>query len=134
MVGAVDSSMRTVQLSSIIRAQYSPAKISLPVDSMLYARLKHVRGVPVEGLGGAAEVSGGFSLSKLQMIDLMIERLTRLKGEHIDAPRIGTDVEAEGWVARLSVELTSALKAAQASGHSFAAGLSGVGLLFDLVA
>jgi len=132
MVGAVDSSIRTVQLSSIIRAQYSPAKISLPVDSMLYARLKHVQGVPTEGLGVDAKGSSGYSLSKLQMIDLMIERLTRLKGQHIEVPRI--EDEAGKWVATLSGELSAAFRAAQVSGHSFAAGLSGVGLLFDLVA
>ena len=118
---------RSVQLASILRAQYSSAKVTLPIDGGLYARFKHVQGIP----SGA---SGGYSLSKLQMIDLMVDRLVRLRGEHVQAPRPQNDGEAGAIMESLARDLQSALRAVDTSRGSFASGLVESGLLFDLVA
>lgn len=118
---------RSVQLASVLRAQYSSGKISLPIDGGLYARFKHVQGVP-------SNSNGGYSLSKLQMIDLMVDRLVRLRGEHVQTPQPENDAEAGMAIESLARDLQDALQAVHTSRGSFASGLVETGLLFDLVA
>ncbi|MFW5684464.1 MAG: hypothetical protein ACOC1I_06400 [Spirochaetota bacterium] len=118
---------RSVQLASIIRAQYSSGKISFPVDGGLYARFKHIQGVPAQG-------TGGYSLSKLQMIDLMVERLVRLRGEGMETPTPASDAEADALVNSLAAQIHGALGLAETPQGSFAAGIVESGLLFNLVA
>lgn len=127
MAGSVDNVAHTVNLSSILRAQYSGAKLALPIDGGLYARLKHVQGIPSGG-------SGGFSFTKLQMIDLMVERLVRLRGGPVEMPQNVSAEELDAAVTRLGDQLTEALRAGRAAGHSFTAGIVEPGLLFSLVA
>jgi hypothetical protein len=128
MVGVQTSlSGRSVQLTSILRAQYASGKISLPVDGGLYARLKHVQGVP-------SQSSGGYSLSKLQMIDIMIERLVRLRGEDVPVTAPADDAEAGALIQSLAKDLHAAIRSVDTAGGSFAGGLLESGLLFDLVA
>lgn len=64
---------RTLSLSSILRAKYSNQRIALPVNrrEYLYANFKHISGVPSEG--------SGYSLSKLRILDILIERLNMTK-------------------------------------------------------
>lgn len=118
---------RSVQLTSILRAQYSSGKISLPIDGGVYARFKHVQGVP-------SQSSGGYSLNKLQMIDLMVDRLVRLRGEHVEARTPQDDADAGAIIDSLVRDLQNALHAVDTSRGSFAAGIVESGLLFDLVA
>ena len=65
----------TVPLTQVIRARYSNSPISVPADreALLYARFKHVRGLPTP----AGE---GLPLSKLQALDNLIERLGKAVG------------------------------------------------------
>lgn len=121
------SAARSIQLSSILRAQYSSGKISFPIDGGLYARFKHVQGVP-------SASGGGYSLSKLQMIDLMVERLTRLRGEGIEVESPRNDADARELIQDLARQIHTALQSADTARGSFAAGLVEPGLVFDLVA
>ncbi len=129
MIGiqAQQVSGRSVHLANILRAQYSQAKVSLPVNNGLYARLKHVQGVP-------SQSSTGYSLSKLQMIDLMVERLTSLRGQPVGIPRPSSEQEAGRAVESLARELHQALKGAATNLGSFASGVVESGMLIDLVA
>lgn len=76
MVGAAEQSSvgslnRSIALSSLIRARYSSGRVNMPLQgSVNYMRLKHVQGVPSPGGEGQ-----GFTLSRLRMLDTMIERL-----------------------------------------------------------
>jgi hypothetical protein len=68
---------KTLQITNIIRANNSPNRISLPVNRQqyLYARFKHIWGFP------EARQGEGYSLSKLRILDTLIDRLHRLKGQ-----------------------------------------------------
>lgn len=122
------SAGRSVQLANILRAQYSSGKISLPLDGGLYARFKHVQGVP-------AGSNAGYSLSKLQMIDLMVERLVKLRGQAMEVPRPSSDAEAARIVESLAGELHTALEQTPVVGPgTFTQGLVERGMMFSLVA
>lgn len=65
-----------IQLANIVRARFAPGRISLPVaPDTLYARFKHVQGVPTLG------ATPGYSVTKLQMLDSLVERLTGVSPE-----------------------------------------------------
>ena len=70
----------TVPLTQVIRARYSNSPISVPADreALLYARFKHVRGLPTPA-------GKGLPLSKLQALDNLIERLGKAVGKE-DSP------------------------------------------------
>lgn len=118
---------RSVHLGSILRAQTSAGRISLPVNGGFYTRFKHVQGIP-------SRSDHGYSLSKLQMIDLMVERLVRLRGEPVNVPHPSDDAEASQIVHSLARDLHRALETADTGRGSFAAGQVERGLIFSLVA
>lgn len=129
----VSSANSTVHLSNIIRAQYANGRISLPQNGGLFTRLRHVQGVPSQWH------DGGYSVSKLRMIDLLVERLVRLKGEHAAGASGGTVTGAETNVDALlndyAAQVSSALKNAETNvAPSITAGIVESGMLFDLVA
>lgn len=68
----------TVPLTQVIRARYSNSPISVPADrqALLYARFKHVRGLPTH----AGE---GLPLSKIKALDNLIERLGKAEGKNL---------------------------------------------------
>lgn len=121
-VQAATSPARAIQLSSILRAQYSTSKVSLPVDGGVYARFRHVQGVPSSG------TQGGFTLNKLQMIDMMVERLIRLQGEGFTPP---TGADDSSTFARLAEELHNALQESGEIRSTYSAGIAQSGLLLD---
>lgn len=92
----------------------------------MYARLKHVQGVP-----GRAE--GGYSLTKLQMIDLMVERLTALRGEPVALPRPANEAEADRMLALLASNVSREVQAGRLR-SMFTAGILEPGMLVNLVA
>ena len=67
---------KSLNVTNLIRAQYSSGRISLPVNrnQSLYARFKHIWGFP------AVNQEEGFSLSKLRVLDNLIERLNNFQG------------------------------------------------------
>ncbi len=119
---------RTVHLSSIIRAQYSTGRIVLPQDGGLYSRFKHVQGVPAEAAGG------GYSVSKLQMIDLLVERLVRLRGQSVTSRSREDEAGPDALISRYAAQLAQSLRAADSLSPSVTAGIAEPGLLFNLVA
>ena len=129
MIGVREQSSvaRSVQLASILRAQYSSAKVSLPVDGGVYARFKHVQGIP-------SKDAGGYSINKLRMLDLMVERLMRLRGEPIEVPNPANDAEASDAIVALADRIRDALADAETPRGSFAAGVVESGMLLNLVA
>ena len=68
------SAQPTVNPSYLMRARYSNGRISFPVkpSQAIYARFKHVTGVP-------SNEGGGVSLSRLRSIDNLIDRLVSIK-------------------------------------------------------
>ena len=119
---------RTVHLSSIIRAQYSTGRIMLPQNGGLYSRFKHVQGVP------AQTPHGGYSVSKLQMIDLLVERLVQLKGQSAASLSRGNEARPDALISRYAAQLAQSLRAADSLSPSVTAGIAELGLLFNLVA
>jgi hypothetical protein len=68
------------------------------------------------------------------MIDLMVERLVRLRGEPVDVPQPRNDAEAADTIRSLAGNLHAALASANAAGGSFAAGVVEPGMVFSFVA
>lgn len=65
-----------VALSTVVRAQNSNGRISLPLSQPgIYMRFKYVQGVPSRSEGE------GFPLYKLRMLDTLIDKLKRMKGD-----------------------------------------------------
>ena len=71
----------SLSISSIIQTRNSAHRISLPVikSQYLYARFKHIWSYPADQTGE------GVSISKLRVLDALIERLVKLKGEKIQS-------------------------------------------------
>ena len=137
MVGtaAQNTVNRTVHLSNIIRAQYSTGRIALPLSGGAYARLKHVQGIPAQTAGG------GYSISKLRMIDILVERLVQLKGKsaaHLSGSEGSLEGAASGdpdaLLAQYADQVARSFRAANAISPSLTSGLAEPGLLFSLVA
>lgn len=127
VVQAPGTAGNAFQLSSIVRAQYASGKIAVPLSDGLYVSLRHVKGVPNAD-------DHGFSLSKLQMMDLIVDRLVRLRGEHSEAATVEPDRDVDAQINELAEQLRSALAAASTPAGSFAVGVIEPGLLLDLVA
>jgi hypothetical protein len=127
-VSVVNTLNRTVNLSNIIRAQYASGRIALPVNNGPYTRLKHVEGIPARSAGE------GFPVSKLRMIDYLVDRLVRLKGRPMESVRPENDAHADRLIARYAAELSSTLRNASSAGLSYAAGVVETGVLVNLVA
>ena len=118
----------TIHLSNLIRAQYSPGRIALPTRAGMYTRLKHVQGVPTQ-IAGA-----GYSISKLRMIDLLVDRLVRLKGQPMESPTVTSDAEADALVMDYAHQISQALSSASPLAQSFSVVLAEPGLILNLVA
>ncbi|MBU8913545.1 MAG: hypothetical protein KOO61_05930 [Spirochaetales bacterium] len=119
---------RTIHLSNIIRAQYAQGKIALPQSGGLYSRFKHIQGVPAQAVGG------GYSVSKLQMIDLLVERLIQLRGSSVMSSSPGGGADQDTLISRYAGELAQTLRAADSISPSVTAGIAEPGMLFSLVA
>lgn len=124
-ISAVQTSRQAVQLTSILRARFTNSPVSLPLAAEgVYARFKHVQGVPT---GTSSE---GYSLTKLQMLDALIERLTGVRASE-RAPSIvsqaASTAEAPGLVEELDFEPLVSEVARRITEP-------GAGLLFDYVA
>lgn len=102
-----EANLQNVTLSSILRARYGSGPVSLPMRTGMYARFKHVQGVPSRG-------SGGFTVSRLRALDNLIDRLTRLKGEAPSRDAMSQEVDKQ--VEELSKQLREELASLDQSG------------------
>ena len=95
MVGGISN----ISMPSINHFAVQGRKMSLPVDSssLIYSHFKHVSGVP------APDGSNGVSISKLNLLDVLIGQLNQIKnsatpissatGERLDAAQIETLID-----------------------------------------
>ena len=127
VVQAPGTAGNAFQLSNIVRAQYASGKIAVPLSDGLYVSLRHVKGVP-------SVDSHGFSLSKLQMMDLIVDRLVQLRGHGVGEVLADPDQDVDSRIYQLAEQLRSTLSSVSTPSGSFAAGIIEPGLLFDLVA
>jgi hypothetical protein len=82
VIEQVAYSSGTIPLAHMLNAGGAGGPLTLPLNQpFMFVRLKHVVGVP------SAVEGQGISISKLQILDALIERLVRVKGA-------GPDVEA----------------------------------------
>ena len=73
-----DLSISAIPITNIVTARFSAGgRVSLPVEpnELMYARFKHISGVP------ASDGSGTFSIERLRMLDNLIDRLMETSGE-----------------------------------------------------
>ena len=87
---------QNIPMSSLLRARFGSGKVRIPVvpRQVMYAHFKYVDGIPSEN------GSAGFNLSKLHILDTMIDRLVQLKGNGFDTKAVlagseGEDLEGE---------------------------------------
>jgi hypothetical protein len=64
----------TLSFPAAYAARYSSGRLSLPVhrNQVIYANFEHVAGVQASG-------TRGFSISKLKILDILIDRLSSIK-------------------------------------------------------
>ncbi len=119
----------TVPIGDLLRARYSSSRLSLPLEQNLFMRFKHVTGVP-------SPDGSGFSVSKLQLLDTLIEALKRLQGKGILLPDPGASSpeRLDRLIETLSQEVHQRI--VQVAQTPFApalgAGASSLGLLVNL--
>ena len=122
-----EAPLQNVTLSSILRARYGGGPLSLPVrGGAVYARFKHVQGVPSGG-------DQGFTISRLKALDNLIERLALLKGDAPKGrPNSASAQQVDQQIEELSKELRQELSTLESRG--FQAGLKNlsVGALVNL--
>lgn len=122
-----ETPLQNVTLSSILRARYGNGPVSLPTRGGVYARLKHIQGIPSRG-------EGGFTISRLRALDNLIDRLTRLKGMAPEAGKSASAQQVDRRIEDLSKQLRQELANLDESG--FAAGWKelSLGSLVNLLA
>ena len=118
----------TIHLSNIIRAQYATGRITLPQNGGLYSRFKHIQGIP------SSSSDGGYSVNKLRMIDLLVDRLIRMKGNGAQEMNRAGSGDPDELFTRYAEELAATIRKTDAVSPSVAASVAGRGLLFDMVA
>ena len=79
----------SIPLTHLFKASYSNGKISVPVSSssVVYARFKHLTGVP------SPAGSGGLPVNRLKQLDIMIDYINRLKNKNFSVDMEGADSE-----------------------------------------
>jgi len=123
-----EAQLQNVTLSTVLRARYGGGPLSLPLrGGAIYARFKHVQGVPSGG-------DQGFTISRLKALDNLIERLARLKGDSPDRPTTASAQQVDQQIEELSKQLRQELTSIESRG--FQAGLKNlsVGALVNLLA
>ncbi len=119
----------TVPIGDLLRARYSAERLSLPLEQNLFMRFKHVTGVP-------SPDGSGFSVSRLQLLDTLIEALKRLQGKgiHIPDPGDASPEQLDRLIETLSKELHEKIRqvAQTPFASALGAGKSSVGLLVNL--
>lgn len=119
----------TIPMGDLLRARYSADRLSLPLEQNLFMRFKHVTGVP-------SPTGEGFSVSKLQLLDTLIEVLKGLQGKGVQVP--DTSAPSPEQVDRLIEFFSKEVhhKVVQVAGTPFApalgAGESSLGMLVNL--
>ncbi len=107
MTAAVERSVQpefVFPLGSVLRATYAGGKVAVPVSNYtLFAQFEHFTAVP------AGPDGGGYSISRLRVLDVLIDRLTSLADHahqtETDATRRALAQAAHGSPAMDAAEL-----------------------------
>ena len=128
MMVLAQKTSRSIPLTNVIHARNSQSRISIPVrrNDALYARLKHVSGVPSYS-GGE-----GVPLSKLKALDILIGRLKNIKSAKIETPSTQglTPEKIDAMIDEYSKKLHTAFTVADST--PYGANLSSSGLTLDI--
>jgi hypothetical protein len=116
----------TVPLTDVISVRAAAGRVSLPSNQ--FVRFEHISGMPAAGEGG------GYSITKLRILDALLDRLAILKGERPEPETGGlSGAGLDKIIDEVQSYLRDALK--NASSTPFAAVLGGGaaenGLLFN---
>ena len=104
-------------------------KVSLPVApaSLVYSHLKHVSGVP------APEGSEGVTISKLNMLDVLIDQMNQMKKPVNPAPELPSSGSKQDAIIEAYRMQVVEAKAARASMPYIPAPAAQTGVLFSLI-
>ena len=105
-------------------------RMSLPVSPSvyIYSHFKHVTGVP------APEGTQGVNISKLKILDTLIEQLTRMKKQPAGFLGIESGEGAEKRIDALIEQYQKQIQAAQAASAPFVSNTPATGALFSISA
>ena len=104
----------TLPITDIIAVRATSGRVSVP--SAQFVSLEHISGMP------AAGQTGGYSITKLRILDALLDRLAVLKGERPSAQTEGLSGEGlDTTIENLQKNLRDALK--NVSSTPFAAAL-----------
>ena len=104
-----EAPLQNVTLSSILKARYGSGPLSLPMRGTVYARFKHVQGLPGSG-------DGGFTINRLRALDNLIDRLTRLRGESPERESGIASQQVDQQIEQLSKQLRQELASMDKTG------------------
>ena len=120
----------TVPITDVIAVRAASGRVYLPSNQFVH--LEHISGIPSLGQDG-----GGYSITKLRILDSLLDRLAVLKGSRPESAAEGlSDAGLDAVIDRMQYNLREALK--NVSSTPFAAvlgaGSSEIGQLFSFFA
>ena len=114
--------------STIMNAS-TPGKVYMPVSqgSLIYSHFDHVSGV------AAPKGQGGVSITKLQILNTLIDRLSNIRGEKV-VPKKGSSAdEINMLIEKYQSQIRSAVESANDSAYGLAGVRPELGALFSLM-
>jgi hypothetical protein len=116
----------TVPLTDVIAVRAASGRVLVPASQ--FARLEHISGMPAAGQEG-----GGYSITKLRILDAFLDRLAILKGER---PEVKTEGLSDAGLNSILEEIQSYLRGAASTPFGVALGLGAAsdGQLFSFFA
>jgi hypothetical protein len=114
----------TVPLTDVIAVRAASGRVSLPSNQ--FARFEHISGMP--------SGQGGYSITKLRILDAFLDRLALLKGER---PRMDTNGLSDAGLDKILGEMQEYLRdslknaASTPFGLALGSGSAGNGQLFN---
>ncbi|GMO59666.1 MAG: hypothetical protein Ta2A_05620 [Treponemataceae bacterium] len=110
-------------------------KLFVPVQpaQVVYAQFDHIAGVPTQ-----SEQEGGVSISKIRILNSLINQLVSMKqasgAEKFNESRVYDDEQIESLIKDYQDKLTVALKQAENNPYAQSAAKSEPGMVFDVKA
>jgi len=127
MVGGISN----ISIPNLSYSVVNFGKMSIPVDSssLVYSQFEHVSGVP------APDGTQGISISKLNLLDVLIGQLSRIRQSAPAQPQVQSTVNPYEGVDALIEKLSSQIQQAKSASEVMPYNLSpnaGTGVLFSL--
>ncbi|MCL1819004.1 MAG: hypothetical protein FWG35_08725 [Spirochaetaceae bacterium] len=107
----------TVPLTDVITVRAASGRVYLPSNQFVH--FEHISGIPTTGQEG-----GGYSVTKLRILDSILDRMAVMKGERPEVKTEGlSNADMDSTIASMQNDLREALK--NAASTPFAAVLGG---------